>query len=74
MSLLDKVKGKIKEGYERGMEQLKNNSADFKGKAQKLAGEGKKQLQVLELRLKIQGHFTKLGKRVFELAQSEKNS
>ncbi len=74
MGFWDRIKKDIKKGYEEGLSAIKEGSVVVKKKAGELAEEGKKQIKLFELKQKVQGRFTDLGGRVYDLVSSKKES
>lgn len=71
MSFWDKVRSDLKKGLDGGVALLKEGSAQVVTSVDKIAEVGLKQFQLLEQKVKIQGYFTRLGKRIYELARVE---
>ncbi len=74
MGLWDKIRGDIQKGYKEGLAAIKEGSIVVKKKAGELAEEGRKQIKLFELKQKVQGRFTDLGGRIYDLVRSNKDN
>ncbi len=74
MSFWEKVKEDISKGYKEGLAAIKEGSIVVKEKADQLAEEGKKQIKLFELKQNVQGLFTDLGGRIYEITSGGKKS
>jgi hypothetical protein len=73
MNFWEKVKGDLQKGIKDGIDFVKEGAAIVKVKAEELTEEGKKRLNILELKAKVQREIAELGGMVYDLSSRVKN-
>lgn len=73
MSLWEKIKTDSEQGIVEGIDMLKEGAAYVKKKTEELTEEGRKRVNLFELKIKVRKEMTELGGRVYELKQQEES-
>ena len=67
MSFWEKIKSDLEKGIVEGIDMLKEGAAFVKKKTEELTEEGKRRVNLFELKIKVRQEMTELGGRVYDL-------
>lgn len=73
MSLREKIKTDLEQGIVEGIDMFREGAAFVKEKTEELTEEGKKRVNLFELKIKVRKEMTELGGRVYELKHQEES-
>lgn len=71
MTFWNKMKDDVRQGINQGVSVLKEGSTIAKEKATKMAEMGKVRYQMFLMEQKIEKNFAEIGKRIYELAETD---
>jgi cell division protein FtsB len=73
MDFWTKVKGDLQKGVKEGMEAVREGAVAVRKKTEELTAEGKRRLQLYELKKTVRQEIAELGGRVYDLKAKTKN-
>ena len=73
MSFWEKIKTDLEQGIVEGIDMLIEGAAFVKKKTEELTEEGKKRVNLFELKIKVRKEMTELGGRVYDLKHQEES-
>ncbi len=73
MSFWEKIKSDLEQGIVEGIDMLKEGAAFVKKKTEELTEEGRRRVNLFELKIKTRQEMTELGGRVYDLRHRDES-
>ncbi len=73
MSFWEKIKSDLEQGIVEGIDMLKEGAAFVKKKTEELTEEGRRRVNLFELKIKTRQEMTELGGRVYDLRHQDES-